>query len=168
MNAEHCRLFNALKDRAGRKKGMVWRDLGVQHGNYRRAAERQPDPQQAGHKPVPPPGFIGVGTLKGQQRQRRARTPITVADRSSMTLGTTCPLQSFALSWSLCTSESRSFSATLLGGEPLLDRRSCNCSNPHPHHPRVRSHRELPAMAAGHQAKEGGELSPRTVLGSTL
>lgn len=29
MNAERCVVFNALKDRAGRKKrGMVWRDLG--------------------------------------------------------------------------------------------------------------------------------------------
>lgn len=67
MNAEHCRLFSALKDRAGRKKGMVWRHLGVQHGW---TAERLvgADLQQAGHEPVSPLGFIGVGTLKGWQR----------------------------------------------------------------------------------------------------
>lgn len=89
-------------------------------------------------------------------RENRARTSITVADRCSTTLGTTCPLQSFALSWSLFRSESRSFSATLLGREPLLDRRSCNCSNPCLHHPRVHSHRELPTIATGHQAKGEG------------
>jgi len=159
-----------LKAEQGRKKGMVWRDLGVQHGSCRWAAESLtgPDPPQAGHKPVPPLGFTGVGTLEGQQRQSQARTSITVADRSSMTLGTTCPLQSFALSWSLFSSEVRSFSAVLLGRERLLDRRSCNCSNPRLHHLRARSHRELPTTAAGHQAEEGDELSPGTVLGRTL
>lgn len=56
-----------LKIEQAEKKGMVWRDLGVQHGW---TAERLvgADLQQAGHEPVSPLGFIGVGTLKGWQR----------------------------------------------------------------------------------------------------
>lgn len=84
-----------------------------------------------------------------------------MADRSSTTLGTTCPLQSFALSWSLFRSESLFLSAVLLCGEPLLDRLSCNCSHPHLHHPHIH---QLPKTSVGHDAMEGDELSPKTVL----
>lgn len=70
----------------------------------------------------------------------RARTSITVAERCSTTLGTSCPLQSFALSWSLFRSESLFFPATLLCRELLLDCLSCNCSN----HSSVSLQSELP------------------------
>lgn len=59
-----------------------------------------------------------------------APTSITVSDLCRVILGTTCPLQSLALSWSLLRSESCPFPATLLGRELLLDERSCNCTSP--------------------------------------